>query len=244
VTLDYSDANGNYIEQLYDSVDVVLVSFTSAKIAHMASSGFEKEEGGERAGGLRSVPLKKSMLPLDESLLYSSPLGESPGSDGGDKEPHYAELPEIIVDDPEPAETETIPSPGPIMIGESITVKENTIIEKVIHSPTITITQIHVEAEEDEPITIPDPLLDKPQMVTQIELSQKAPFESQVLHQEELLTKEPVSNELKTQESALVPSGASVSVSAILTFATLLFTLSALAVGIYTHRREKIVKRR
>jgi uncharacterized repeat protein (TIGR01451 family) len=233
VILDYSDANGNHIEQLYDSVDVVLVSFTSEKIAHMVSGGFETEEEAVGTGGLRSVPLKTGMLPLDQSLVYSSPQGESPGSDGGDKEPHYAELPEIILEDPEPVETETIPSLNPNMMGGSIAAEENTMIEKMVHSPTISIVQTHVEAD-DEPITVPEPLQDEPETLTQIRSSQKAPLEGQVLQHKEQFTTEPVSNELKTLESALVPSGASLSVSAILTLVTLLFTL----------RKEKIVKRR
>jgi uncharacterized repeat protein (TIGR01451 family) len=84
VTLDYSDANGNYIELLTDSVDVILVMSIEAKVAHGISGGNEIDEGassGSQAVSLPENPEHQSKS-IGGSLMFSSSIPESQyGSD-------------------------------------------------------------------------------------------------------------------------------------------------------------------
>jgi uncharacterized repeat protein (TIGR01451 family) len=252
VTLDYSDVNGNHIEQLYDAVDVVLIASTSEKIAHGIVGGGEPEEVGSVVRGVRSEPNLPSLpfpgISTMDSAAMSEGQADSPESDGTDNVPHSAELPEIIEEESEPVETELTLGPNPIIFVEAGITSDNAVIEQTtrIQSDIDQPSQVEV----DRQTTTTDPLLDEsddqdePETVAQTRPSQKAPITSEGVIQLEPSTSVVISNDLNAQESALVPSGVSVSVSTILTIVALLFILSAFAVGLYISRRVEIKKRR
>jgi uncharacterized repeat protein (TIGR01451 family) len=105
VTLDYSDANGNFIEQLNDAVDVELVMCLDEKVAHGYFRGNEIDEGagtGLRADILPENPEQESKS-IGGSLMFSSSIsGSQDGSDDsteGDKIGHAVELPTVELND-------------------------------------------------------------------------------------------------------------------------------------------------
>jgi uncharacterized repeat protein (TIGR01451 family) len=101
VALDYSDANGNFIEQLNDAVDVVLEMCIDEKVAHGVIGSFEKDDGsstGLRADILTENPEQESNSMSGGSMFSSSIYESQDGLDEStedDKIGHAAGLPKI-----------------------------------------------------------------------------------------------------------------------------------------------------
>jgi uncharacterized repeat protein (TIGR01451 family) len=244
VTLDYYDANGNYIEQLYDAVDVVLIAYVSGKLAPEVPGG--DEEDGEATG---MAPIIPGMPSLGGSMIYTPSMGDVQGDPPEaivtEKVPHYAELPEITEIVSEPLEAESILIPNPAIFIESSKTFENT---RSVQPVTIRPSQDEEENEKQAmaaDLTTEDSETQYEQETEmQVRSTEKALLSCEGVLKGEQSTQEIATTEIKAQETALIPSAASVSISSMLTLVILLIIISALAVGIYTYRRVLIKKRR
>jgi hypothetical protein len=250
VTLIYSDANGNYIEQLYDAVDIVLVTFASGKIMPEIPQGDEPEDGDggmELPIGIHFEFLRPGTPSLGTNLIYSpsilAPQSGLPEPVEDEKVGDSAEMPGTEVDGAAPVEADLTWGMSEInFMGSSISL-DKTIMEKTASSQPIhdSLSEYKVENVEQVPtieLNMDDiECLHEIVMVTHSTVKDTSGSEN-VMHQGHL-DQGFITTDLKAQETALVPSSGAVSVSLV----ALLFILSALAVGAYTHRRLQIKKR-
>jgi uncharacterized repeat protein (TIGR01451 family) len=222
VTLDYADANGNHVEQLYDSVDVVLIMGTDAELV---------------GHSIRIPPPEKDAPPEEEDITETgcSPI-ESPFH-GDLKTP---DRPATTTLSPVKPDDEIIPVISePVQISAPIRDNSETVpttepqddySEEVAHETTTEETaEITAVVIEPETISIQEPVISEEEVVV-----------SSVTVQPKLLAALPVvMGDVQAVETTTIHSIATVSVSFVMAVVALLLMLSALVAGLYTYRKPR-----
>jgi uncharacterized repeat protein (TIGR01451 family) len=221
VTLDYADANGNHVEQLYDSVDVVLVmGIEEELVGHSvripppeATPPEENEETIENNDSPFESPLHRD-LAIPDTTTSDLPL-TTQGED-------------IAL---EITETALMSSPTQEIREQVLTAEpQQDYNEVVTHEQTAeAIIEIVSVATETETIPLQEPVF-----------REDAVQDSTVTVQLKPMVLQPVViSDVQAVETTTIHCTATASVSFVMAIVALLLVLSALAAGLYTYRKSR-----
>jgi uncharacterized repeat protein (TIGR01451 family) len=264
VTLDYSDANGNFVEELYDSVDVVLATYLSEDylrgdkgiIIPGDESGDESIDDGSGFGFSSSIhPIKTPSMGfefLSSSMTYNPPSAPQEGIES-EKVGDSAELPQTAEEEELTDNREITHEISASQNTEHTVNAESTFIERTSSTMPEATRLFENKEENTESLSLTLETVKTDDIIAKDE-------QTIVLHEDTenedvtVLEEHPdiendkhslnsyhgpfTTSNFEVQETVLIASAKISSVSIFLTFVALLFSLSTFAVGVYTLTRK------
>ncbi|UCG69384.1 MAG: DUF11 domain-containing protein [Thermoplasmata archaeon] len=263
VTLGYSDANGNFIEELYDSVDVVLSTYM-VEVEEVQTEEQVIITSGDNDSGLGlSTSLyarntaSKEITSLSSSTMYNPPSNPSMDIEsekvGDSAESSQIEVEETIPDNMEIASEISASQYMEYTINLESAIRDRTTSTKPVMTQLFDHKEERTERAEltfEAVKRTDDDTLEKVQTdisyvnaEIEDEMAPQNHLDIENLRVPENSYHGPVTtSDFKVQETAIIPSAKISSVSVFFTFVALLFSLSALAVGVYTSTKARLKK--